>query len=222
MLDAKQFFRCMCAMSGMFPRLVLSKKVDAIFVWGRANDEWHATRFDDSVLILAADLHRLTGASVAIPGYFGSEKGQGRNGYPGPLAWRVALAALGVSDDQVIDTVGHGYNTKSEMDDFLELAAAKHWSMTLAVTQQPHALRAMLGAVKSLADRNLRHFTVVPVWPHLFDWNRECHGSQGVGPYPRLQWIDEEFDRIPRYQEKGDLATLDDLFKYLGHVHQQL
>lgn len=222
MLNAKQLFRCMCAMAGMFPRLILSKKVDIIFIWGRAIDEWQATRFDDSVLKQAADFHRLTGACVAIPGYFGTEKGQGLTGYPGPKVWRSALTALGVSNDQIMETIGHGFNTKSEMDDFLELAVVKQWSIALAVTQQSHALRAMLGTVKSLADRNLQHLIVAPVWPPLFDWTRKCYGSQGDGPYARMHWIDEEFDRIPRYQKKGDLATLDELFEYIAQIHQRL
>lgn len=221
MLDSQLLYRCMCAMTGMFPRLLLTKKVDAIFVWGRAADEWRATRYDDSVLKAASDLYRLTGAVVTIPGYCGSDKGQGETGYPGPRVWRGALMAFGVPDDHVTDTVGNGYHTKSEMDDFLELALAKKWSTIVAVTQQPYALRAMLGTVKSLADHSLKHLIIVPAWAHWLDWSRECHGSQGEGPYQRVRWIDEEYERIPRYQEKGDLASLDDLYQYLVQIHQQ-
>lgn len=222
MLDAKQLYGCMCAMSGMFPRLVCANKVDAIFVWGRASDEWQRTEFDDGVLQLAADLHRQTSAPVVIPGYTGSATGQGQTGYPGPQVWRIALAAFGVSEDQIVDTVGHGHNTKSEMEDFLKLAVARQWSVVLAMTQQPHALRAMLGTVKSLADRNLLHIMVAPVWPNRFDWSRKSYGSQGVGPYPRMHWIDEEFGSILRYQAKGDLATLDELLAYLTLIHYRL
>ncbi|MEX1997541.1 MAG: hypothetical protein WEA04_02595 [Candidatus Andersenbacteria bacterium] len=221
MLESQLLYRCMCAMAGMFPRL-LDRKIDAIFVWGRAADEWQSTRFDDGVLKLAADLYRLTGSPVVIPGYVGSEKGQGTTGYPGPVAWRDALEILGVADVDVFPTAGRGFNTKSEMDDFIDLAIDSQWLMTVAVTQYPHALRAMLGTVKSLADRGTAELVVAPVWPHQFDWSRECYGSQGEGPYSRLQWIDQEFERIPRYQEKGDLATLDQLFRYLADIHQQL
>lgn len=221
MLDSRLLYQCMCLMAGMFPHLLLTKKVDAIFVWGRATDEWQATRYDDGVLKLAAGLHLLTGAPVAIPGYCGSDKGQGTTGYPGPQIWRDALTSFGVSGDQVVDTAGQGHNTKSEMDDFLELAVVRGWTTTVAITQQPYALRAMLGTVKTLIDLNLTDLVVVPAWAHWFDWNRECYGSQGDGPYPRVRWIDEEYERIPRYREKGDLASLEDLAQYLIRVHQQ-
>lgn len=221
MFDAQMLYRCMCLMSGMFPRLLYTEKIDAIFVWGRAVDEWQSTRFDDGILQVAADLHRLTGAFVSIPGYIGAHWDQGGTGYPGPTVWSCALETLGVPTAYIFPLDGRGHNTKSEMDDFLDLACECHWPMVMAVTQQPHALRAMLGTVKSLTDRGLLNkITVVPVWPALFDWNRKCYGSQGVGPYPRSCWIDEEFERIPRYQAKGDLATLDELHKYLMRIQQ--
>ena len=221
MIDSQQLFRCMCLMTGMFPHLLWSQKIDAIFVWGRAADEWQSTRFDDGTLKLAANLYRLTGSPVVIPGYSGSEKNQGKTGYPGPVVWRDALEILGVPAVHIFPTAGHGYNTKSEMDDFIDLAIESSWSTTVAITQYHHALRAMLGTVKSLTVHSRLDLTIVPTWSQVFDWKRECYGSQGAGPYPRVRWIDEEYDRIPRYQEKGDLATLEELFTYLLKIHQQ-
>jgi hypothetical protein len=222
MLDAKQFNCCMCLMSGLFPRSIYVDSVDAIFVWGRAFNEYQPTRFEDGVLTMAADLYRLVGAPLVIPGYTGKEKGQGDTGYPGPAIWRAELAVLGVPDDHVLETCGKGYNTKTEMDDCLDLALRKDWSAIIGVTQLSHAMRAMLGTVKSLANLQvLSVIRVLPVWPQRIDWTRLCFGSQGKGPHPRAAWIDEEFERIPRYQEKGDLATLDELFQYLMRIHQQ-
>jgi hypothetical protein len=210
-------------MSGMSPRLIFSgHKIDAIFVWGRAEDEWQSTPFDDGVLSLAAQLHRLSGAPVVIPGYCGVDHGQGLTGYPGPRVWRDALALLGVPDHKVKVLTGSGCNTRTEMDDFLNWFVENGGETAMAVTQQPHALRAMLGTVKSLSERNLSHCVIVPMWPYLFDWNRACYGSQGEGRYPRIQWIDEEFDRIPRYQKTGDLATLEQLFEYLSRLYRQV
>jgi len=220
MIDSQQLFRCMCVMAGMFPRLLWAKKIDAIFVWGRAADEWKSTRFDDGPLKLAADLYRFTGSTVVIPGYTGSDKNQGKSGYPGAVAWRDALEILGVPDVDIFPSAGNGYNTKSEMDDFIDLAIENKWSATVAITQYHHALRAMLGTVKSLAVHSRLDLTIVPIWSQVFDWKRECYGSQGVGPYPRIRWIDEEYDRIPLYQEKGDLATLKELYTYLLKIHQ--
>lgn len=222
MLDVKQLFRCMCLMTGMFPRLLLKKNIDAIFVWGRAADEWKVTRFDDGVLKLAADLNRSTGASVVIPGYTGAALGQSLQGYPGPSVWRITLRKLGVASEDIVSVSGKGHNTKTEMEDLLTLATTAKWTTIVGVTLAHYALRAMLGTVKSLQTYALsEQLTIVPVWSHTLDWNRECHGSQGTGPYPRLQWIDEEFDRISRYQAQGDLASLEELYHYLRWIYQQ-
>lgn len=105
------------------------------------------------------------------------------------------------------------------MDDFLTLAVAEGWSRTLGVTQQPHAPRAMLGTVELLKDRQLTNLVVAPVWSFIYDCSRECYGSQRSGPLPRFQWIDEEIDRILSYQQRGDLATLDELLEYLMRMH---
>ncbi|MDP3997726.1 MAG: ElyC/SanA/YdcF family protein [Candidatus Andersenbacteria bacterium] len=209
-------------MSGRFPRLVHCGKVSAIFVWGRAVDEGAPTPYDDGVLKLVADLYRQTGAPVIIPGYCGVDVGQGGTGYPGPQVWRGVLKVLGVPGDQVISGSGCGHNTKTEMDDFLDLAMTKRWRTILAVTQVHNALRAMLGAVKSMANQHISRLMVVPMWPVAFDWGRECYGSQGEGPFPRTRWVDEEFDRIVRYQAKGDLASLTDLYAYLMWLYREL
>jgi hypothetical protein len=185
-------------------------------------DEYQPTRFDDGVLTLAADFYRHSGVPIVIPGYVGSERGQGETGYPGPIMWRDELEILGVPEIHVFPTEGKGINTRTETDDFLDLAVDSGWARVVAVTQQSHALRAMLGTVKALQERGLlQTMQVVPAWPLPIDWTRPCYGSQGTGPYPRLKWIDEEFERIPRYQQKGDLATLAELSQYLERIHGQ-
>ncbi len=211
MLDEGQrlLFHCMLLMAGGYQRIVYSGKVDAIFVWGRAVNEWQSTRYDDGVLAMAAQLHRETGAPVLVPGYTGRDEGQGDTGYPGPIVWGDALATLGVPT--ISTPNGTGHNTKTEMDDFLDLAKAREWKTVLAVSQLSHILRAMLGAIQSSNEKGLSELDIVPMYPSLFDHKRECFGSQGMGPYPRLQWFDEEFDRIPRYREQGDMATLKEL-----------
>jgi hypothetical protein len=222
MLDAKQLFRCMCAMSGMFPRLPSAKLIDAIFIWGRAADEWQHTRFDNGLLALVARLYTYLGAHIVLPGYVGSECGQGENGYPGPMVWCKELCRLHVDGPAIVILKGQGCNTKTEMDDFLDEAKRRGWKTVIAVTTQFHALRAMLGTVKSLMTRGMEDVIVVPVWSSRYDWTRPCYGSQGAGPHFRLDWIDQELERIPRYHAQGDLATLEELFLYLSGVYERI
>ena len=221
MTDLEALYHCMCLLSGGFTSLLEQQQteVDAIFVWGRAADEFQPAAHDDGILELAASLHHRHGCPVAIPGYTGTTEGQTENGYPGPSVWRPQLEAFGVLPDMIRPVPGTGSNTKAEMEDFLAVARQSAMKRVIGVTQLPHALRAMLGTVKSLATQEMRDLQVIPLWPLRFNWQRETHGSQGEGPYPRLRWADEEWGRIPRYQRQDDLASFTELVEYLTSLH---
>jgi len=207
-------------MAGNYPvEIDMRGEIDAIFVWGRAVNEWQSYAGNGGVIDLAAWLHRnhRDHPPIIIPGYVGSEKGQGETGYPGHKIWSSALQRLGVPADKIMPTVGHGYNTKTEMDDCLDIAKKFHWKKIIGITLQTHALRAMLGTVKSLESRKVQ-LKVFPYWPTTFDHTQQVFGSQGKGPLPRSSWIEEEYNRIPRYMAQGDLCTLEELLTYLKYL----
>jgi len=215
-------------MSGSCPALQSLNGVAGIFVWGRAKDDFQPTSNEDGVLQVAAQLHHTTRAPVYIPGYNGEQCGQGPNGYPGPGIWQRELQVFGVASEAIVPlltplgNVPSGIQTtKTEFEDFLltETAHADKWYFV--VTAQWHALRAMLGAVHSMETHGKTLF-IAPVWPTRIDWNRMVYGSQGRGPKPRAEWLQEEYAKIPRYQKKGDLATTEELLAYLQLLYSQL
>lgn len=80
----------------------------------------------------------------------------------------------------------------------------------------PHqALRAMLGILKSF-EKHGYPMQVVPVCPPCVSWSKEVYGSQGALLLPRHQHIQQEWNNIPRLQDKGDLASLEELNTYLS------
>jgi hypothetical protein len=128
---------------------------------------------------------------------------------------------LGVPEKKIMPVPGDGHNTKTEMDDFLNWAVSQKWRTVIAITQPAHALRAMLGTVRSLQALGSQ-IRVYPWWSNRYDFTASSYGSQGEGPLPRSQWIDQEYDRIVRYQAKGDLASLEELHAYLRFLYQSL
>lgn len=200
----------------------LRKRTSIIFIWGRANDEWQPTEHGDGVLETAVRVQDVTASPyVVFPGYIGSNKGQGSTGYPGPKVWQDSLMDMGIVNCVPL-YVYHGTNTRTEMIDCINWATASgtDFSVIVGITQQTHALRAMLGTVRSLMQLGLeRRLSVIPIWPMRIDMAQEVHGSQGAGPYTRAAWIDQEWDRIEKYYEKGDLCSLSELQSYLEWIH---
>ena len=220
---ARQVFEAMNLMAGQPNLEKWAQSINAIFVWGRAQDCREGQK--GTVLKEAASIRkqiffeRKRTVPIYIPGYDGKNVGQGEDGYPGPEKWGGILKSLNVNS-LIYKVQGGGFNTKTEFDDFLKLAISKGSHVVIAVTQQEHALRAMLGAVQSLMDvGKSREIMVIPAWPANVDWARPCYGSQGEGPYSRMDWIKQEWDRIPRYQAQGDLCTFEELIEYLKLVH---
>ena len=223
MLDGKLVNFCHHAMSGSW-LLTLKAAVSAIFIWGRAAGEWESfgnSVLDEGVINRAYSHAKNDNLPIAIPGYEGRDKGQGDYGYSANRWIQALTVNFGFPRSRILPTAGDGFNTKTEFDDYLDLATKNGYPITIAITQQTHALRAMLGVVKSLQDINLeRKFIVIPSWPDIFDLMTEVYGSQGQGPFPRIDWIDQEYDRIERYQAKGDLASLEDLASYLRWMNE--
>lgn len=223
MLDARLVNHCLCVMAGICPTVLAGKRsIDAIFIWGRAANEWQTRGENAGVVQLAAELRLNLKTKekpyIVIPDYVGSERGQGEFGYPGPTVWAEELQCLGVSKGAIQATPGNGINTKTEFDDFLYVLQCRAtWRSIAVVTLQTHALRAMLGVVESLTQFNMLDSNVFPVWPtmSMSRLTDLVYGSQGTGPHRKIDWIDQEFDRIPQYMAQGDLATLERLRTYL-------
>lgn len=130
---------------------------------------------------------------------------------------RARLVKLGVPDDDIFDSALANpleNNTKTETQGLLKLAEEKGWKRVVAVANPHQVLRAMLGMVKIINDRGL-DIDVYTAAPTNTNWEKRVRGSQGKEWKTRSAHIDDEYIRIPRYQASGDLASVEELFRYL-------
>ena len=98
------------------------------------------------------------------------------------------------------------------------------------IATQPHQLlRAYLGLVKSMADRNywMRVYAVSPRSKPSDSWWTEVYAPSAMltpesipaGPRMRSRFdlMPGEVLKIPEYQKKGDLASFEDFYAYIKH-----
>lgn len=222
MENAELVHKLMCLMSGHRPQGHSDIKYNAIFVFGRAHMEWETGPGNEGILRTAADLfQKKVAPRIVIPGYVGNPDGEGgviSTAYPGWKRWEEKLASLDVPTTCIARTQGLGTNTKTEGDDFIFMSQPFWWRKAVVVTHPHQMLRAMLGLVKSMQTIDY-WMNLLPVCPSQIDWTADTYGSQGAKRMPRHEHISEEWERIPRYQAQGDLATFMELSVYL---HQAL
>lgn len=220
MSDAELVHACITLMSGHRPIISPTMLMDALFVFGRAQEDWEGDADEEGILGLASWLWKCDAAHyIVLPGYDSTRNGAGElvsTGYPGWKRWRGELIRFDIPSTVIVSTRGEGTNTKTEGHDFVLLSRDKGWSSAVVVMHQHQVLRAMLGLVKSM--KQLEHtMRVVPICPVQTNWTRPVYGSQGQKKLPRHEHIREEWVRILRYQEKGDLASFKELHAYLTY-----
>lgn len=214
--------KLMCLMSGHRPWQEADTAVDAIFVFGRADREWEMTPGNEGILQTAADLfQKKVAPRIVIPGYLGNPDGRGGvilTAYPGWKIWVRALMGHQVPRKNIFTTEGQeGTNTKTEGNDFVLAALHHKWTSAVVVTHPHQMLRAMLGLVRTMEQMDY-WLNILPICPSQINWADPVFGSQGEKCLLRHQHIDEEWERIPRYQEQGDLVTFEELEVYLRNV----
>lgn len=191
---------------------------DAAFVFGRAQDDWEATEGDSGILERAAELYRHNHvASVLIPS---QEAGVAYGGkivsttFPGTQVFRQHLEERGVPAKEIVVPGDYVPHTRAEGDAYVRVAKERGWTSAVTI-QHPHQVaRTMLGLLKSFTVYGYE-MGIVPVCPHLVNWRKPVHGSQGAELLPRHEHIEAEWRRILEYQAKGDLATFEELEHYL-------
>ena len=101
-----------------------------------------------------------------------------------------------------------GMHTRGEADRIVSLAAEHGWKRILIVTSPHHQYRAFLTFLKAMRDAGLSlDLTNAPA---PLSWEEET--PQGT----RRSLLQGEWERIARYQEKGDVATFADGVSYLS------
>ncbi len=185
--------------------------IDAVFFHGLAsgND-------DNDIFNVAASLYLYQRATyVAINGSEGERFGGVIPGeaWAGYTVWRQRLILAGISANWILPTEP-AFNTKEDCEAFLKLARERKWTSAAVLTQPHQMLRTMLSWVKTMQDASYM-MRLHPVTQRPMNWNKRSFGSQAAVEESRFAQITKEFERIPVYQKKGDLATLEELVAYL-------
>lgn len=106
------------------------------------------------------------------------------------------------------------HHTREENTSFLDLSRKMGWRSGVILTQPHQLLRATLGMIYVMdqADYPMEIYTAAP--PNT-PWHEVVRVNQGIAEKPRIDNIDDEVLRIYLYQQRGDLATFEELFAYL-------
>ncbi|EKD94507.1 MAG: hypothetical protein ACD_26C00034G0042 [uncultured bacterium] len=198
-----------------------SEPVDTIFLFSRSPEDSIA------VVELASDLILGGIAKFILLADQDGEKWKRIIKYeanPGKNYYIKQLIKNGVSSDKIIlcshqvkDQIG--FNTREESDSFLLMSAKKNYKTAVLVTQPHQILRATLGTLKTNIDKkyNMKFWCATP---QSIDWYEKAGGSQGLEVKPRIDHIQDEVERVIKYQQKGDLATFQEFFDFIKNRDQ--
>jgi uncharacterized SAM-binding protein YcdF (DUF218 family) len=183
-------------------------ETDGVFLFGQTHDN------QESVLLKA---QQLTAASLAkqimiidtLP----------FSGHPGYVAWKNELIKAGVADTCIIGVPlaeTKIIHTLVEAEALMRFAK-QHNYHSLYITASPfHQLRAFMTAVTAA----LRIFPQIRLYSQTgtsLSWLEEVVHSQGKTKGTRNQLIAGEIERIEKYQNKGDLASIEQVLAYLNN-----
>lgn len=124
------------------------------------------------------------------------------------------LLTRGVPIESIFCPDTMAFNARQENDAFLELSMQKSWRTGIILAQPHQLLRAMLGMVQAMNLRGyqMEIYTAAPV---STPWQEVVSGNQGLESKPRIDHIQDEWERVRKYQAAGYLATFEQLFDYL-------
>lgn len=192
----------------VFTDNLLDRSLDSLYLFGQTSDN------EQSVLVAA--------------GRFKSERDKTMvsiidtapiSGYPGFDAWSGKLQDLGISEENIIGIpVGElsSLNTLIEAESLVRFARARGY-FSLGITAAPfHQLRAFITTV-SVAMREFPQLKLFSYPGVALPWNEEVAHSQGIEKGTRAEILTAEFERVFKYQNKGDILPFGEILNYLKH-----
>jgi hypothetical protein len=147
-----------------------------------------------------------------------------KSGYPGYASWEKELLHMGVPSASI---AGVDHNDEACLNTLVEavgmIAHAKrvHYARMYVVASPFHQLRAFMTSITAA----LRKFPEVKIYSYngvSLPWTDTVTHSQGATVGSRKELLYGEFERIRKYQEKGDLALESDVLAYLDTRDEQL
>jgi uncharacterized SAM-binding protein YcdF (DUF218 family) len=140
------------------------------------------------------------------------------SGYPGFKAWQQALHQQGIGNLQIEGVTGITspmLHTLIEAEALVRFAKAQGYRSLYVVAPPFHQPRAFMTAVTA----TLRAYPELKLYSYpgaALPWQDEVVHSQGQTRGSRSELIAAELERIGKYNEKGDLASVEAVLDYLN------
>lgn len=140
-----------------------------------------------------------------------------RSGYPGFTEWKQQLHQLGLSEEQIegVNIKTSMLNTLIESEAIIRFARQHSYRSLFVVAPPFQQLRAFMTAV-TVALREYPELLIYSYPGVAMSWQEEVIHSQGTLKAKRRDLIQEELERIEKYQSKGDLASPERVLSYLN------
>jgi hypothetical protein len=139
------------------------------------------------------------------------------SGYPGFPAWQQELIGLGLDQAnirRVPATSEMMLHTLIEAESLVRYARAQGLTRLFVVSAPFHQLRAFMTTVKVA----LREFPELEIYNKVgaaLPWHEVVSHSQGTLQLKRRELIQAELERIEKYQNQGNLASVAEASRYL-------
>jgi hypothetical protein len=139
------------------------------------------------------------------------------SGYPGFRAWQQALQGQGIGNPQMEGVTGITsaiLHTLIEAEALVRFAKARGYGSLYVVAPPFHQPRAFMTAV-TVALREYPDLQLYSFPGAALPWQAEVTHSQGQARGARSELIAGELERIRKYHDKGDLASVEAVLDYL-------
>lgn len=140
-----------------------------------------------------------------------------RSGYPGFTEWKQQLQQLGLFVEQIEGVKNNEtsmLNTLIESEALIRFAKQHGYRSLFIVAPPFQQLRAFMTAV-TVTLREYPELLIYSYPGEAMPWQEEVVHSQGTLKAKRRDLIQEELERIEKYQGKGDLALFKQVLSYL-------
>ena len=140
-----------------------------------------------------------------------------RSGYPGFTEWKQQLQQLGLFVEQIEGVKNNEtsmLNTLIEPEALIRFAKQHGYRSLFIVAPPFQQLRAFMTAV-TVTLREYPELLIYSYPGEAMPWQEEVVHSQGTLKAKRRDLIQEELERIEKYQGKGDLALFKQVLSYL-------
>lgn len=140
------------------------------------------------------------------------------SGYPGFSVWHDALSQMGIAPDSIVGVElqqATSLNTLIEAEALIEHARQIKLQTVYVVASPFHQIRAFMTTV-TVAIKHYPEIRIYSYNGYPQNWMDAVVHSQGTTSGSRKDLIWAEFDRIQKYQAKGDLASESAVLEYLN------